>query len=500
MRFSWSKGTSHRGGSSLVQPGAFEQDSFERRRSVSQRSGRASSFFDTSLPSSTVVRPKRRVKGRLTAEDVGNPFRRGTYADTYRVKGVKTGQQIHIKLNSRSFDTYAQIVNRKTGKLLFENDDLAFGNTNSRLTFMVQRRVEYAIQVSSYSLKETGGYRLKVKSFTPKVEAFNYNYGYGQIDAAEAIATATNSASFSDVPDLDEETQWNLNRVRAPEAWAQGFTGEAVVVAVIDTGVDVHHADLRGNIWRNIGEIANNGIDDDGNGFVDDVSGWDFVKGDRTPNDPDGHGTFISGIIAGVNNDIGVTGVAYDAEIMPVRVLNAAGSGTQNDIAKGIRYAVENGADVINLSLGGLPGTKLHKSLRRALKFAYRNGVFVAIAAGNERQSFGATRSGEPALWASTRNFAITVGATETDLTVADYANPTGNNPHNRYVSAPGSNIDSIVPWDDESTYIASGTSFATPHVAGVAALMLNAQPNLSPVEIMDILMQTANPNGLTVV
>ncbi len=121
---------------------------------------------------------------------------------------------------------------------------------------------------------------------------------------------------------------------------------------MVDTGVDYTHPDLDGNIWTNSREIAGNGVDDDGNGYVDDVHGWDFVGNDNAPLDADGHGTHVSGTIAAENNGVGITGVAYNAKIMPVRVLDENGSGTNAAIAAGIRYAADNGARVINLSLG----------------------------------------------------------------------------------------------------------------------------------------------------
>ena len=162
-----------------------------------------------------------------------------------------------------------------------------------------------------------------------------------------------------------------------------------MIVAVLDTGVDLDHPDLKGNIWVNDDEESGNNVDDDDNGFVDDVYGWDFVQGDNTPvPSPSGseaavsHGTLIAGIIgARGNNAVGVAGVAWNVKIMSVRMLNAAGSGDAATAAKAVDYAVANGADVINLSFAG---DNADKVLRLAVQRAYTAGVIVVAAMGNE--------------------------------------------------------------------------------------------------------------------
>jgi subtilisin family serine protease len=120
-------------------------------------------------------------------------------------------------------------------------------------------------------------------------------------------------AALPDVPYFGSLSEWNLNVINAPEPWAAGYTGEGVLVAVVDTGVDVNHPDLMSQLFVNAGEIAGNGIDDDGNGFIDDISGWDFVSSDNNADDGNGHGTHVAGTIAAANNGTGVTGVAPGA-------------------------------------------------------------------------------------------------------------------------------------------------------------------------------------------
>ncbi len=220
----------------------------------------------------------------------------------------------------------------------------------------------------------------------PEVEFAQPNYRY------HALVTIPNDTDFS--------KQWGLNNtgqtvngttgtpdadIDAPEAWDVTTGSSSVVVAVIDSGVDYNHPDLSANIWRHIGETAGNGIDDDGNGFTDDTRGWDFVDGDNNPMDTDGHGTHIAGIIGAVgNNGTGVAGIAWQVQIMPVRVLDAGGGGFTSDIMAGIDYAVNNGANIINISLGGDPGGPQDSAMISALTSAKNAGVTAVIAAGNE--------------------------------------------------------------------------------------------------------------------
>ena len=160
-------------------------------------------------------------------------------------------------------------------------------------------------------------------------------------------------SEFPEVPYFGGGNEWNVNAINAPESWAEGHTGDGVTVAVIDSGVDSNHADLVNQIWVNPSEIPGNGIDDDQNGYVDDVKGWDFIGNDNSALDRNGHGTHVAGTIAAGHNGFGASGVAPDATIMPVRVLDGRGYGTDSAVAAGIRYAAANGADIINLSLGG---------------------------------------------------------------------------------------------------------------------------------------------------
>ena len=353
----------------------------------------------------------------------------------------------------------------------------------------------YYVQVSSF-LGDSTNYNLTISATPVPVlpdiptpnGAFNRNYGYGLVNANAAVTRTLNrSTLFPDVPNSIENT-WGVNAINAPEVWNQNITGNGIVVAVVDSGVDYTHPDLDDNIWRNAGEIAGNGIDDDRNGYIDDIRGWDFVSSDNNPMDLDfyGHGTHIAGSIAAERNDFGITGVAPNAKIMPVRVLDTFGYGELNNVAAGIRYAADNGANVINLSFGNefYPSNLVND----AIEYANNKGSVVVIAAGNS----GFSQPDYPARNAD--RLGIAVGSIDINGRMADTSNRAGSTPLD-YLVAPGVDIYSTTPYSTYDTL--TGTSMATPQVAGVAALVLNANPTLTPAQVEYILTTTANRNGL---
>lgn len=317
------------------------------------------------------------------------------------------------------------------------------------------------------------------EQFFPLSNQYNRIYGDGLANAAAAVARAIKKSPFRNVPNYGGYN-WGLDAIQAPEVWARGYTGKDVVVAVIDTGVDFTHADLDKNIWVNRGEVFGNGIDDDCNGYVDDVIGWNFVDNNNNPMDYDGHGTHVAGIIAAENNSFGTIGVAFDSKIMPIRVLGDNG-GTSRNVAKGIIYAADNGADVINLSLGA---KGYSSEIAEAVRYATEQGSIVVMAAGND----GAPEPYYPAHLAT--HWGIAVGAIDYTGYVADFSNQAGSDPKLRYVVAPGVDIYSTFPNNDYE--FMSGTSMAAPFVSGIAALMLSANPYLSPEQTRQILAGTA--------
>ena len=479
------------------------------------------------------------IRGKLKRDDFLNRSIR-SYVDEYRLRDIQAGQLVELTLRSRSkrLVPRLQVINARTGSVF---DDIDVNKRVVRLTFIPEAGNRYFVRVSSDLPRKTGKYRLRgqqtsLTSTIPiasdptnnssVVPLFDTLYGYGLVNAAAAVARSIGQSTFADVTFSDVSLNdpaypdgsylWGVDRVMAPEVWSQGYTGSGVTVAVIDTGVDYLHPDLQNNIWINADEIANNGLDDDNNGYVDDVRGWDFVSNDNAPFDDGpadevGHGTFIAGVIAA--NSVSATdiagrqlGVAPDAKIMPVRVFPSLSPyGISDQIAAGIRYAANNGADVINLSLGygdgDQPNSVPDAAIESALQYARQAGVVVVIAAGNER-AYSAVRPSEPA-YAAIRDLGIAVGAIEKSGQFADFSNPAGNRPLD-YLVAPGVDIFST-SYDPASFLsphiyeVGSGTSFSAPYVAGVAALMLSANPNLTPAEIETILVQTANPEGVFV-
>ncbi|MBC1236330.1 S8 family serine peptidase [Nostoc sp. 2RC] len=304
--------------------------------------------------------------------------------------------------------------------------------------------------------------------------------GYGLVNASAAVAKAIGLPTFAGIPDLGGNN-WGADLIKAPEVWTKGYTGQGIVVAVLDSGVDYNHADLSSNIWTNTREIPDNGIDDDFNGYVDDFYGWNFVSNNNNTLDVYGHGTHVAGTIAAANNDFGVTGIAYNAKIMPVKVLGDDNKGTYSGFSQGIYYAVNNGAKVINMSLNG---TVPDSGLEAAIQYAASMGVIVVMAVGN---SAGLTPL-YPAYYAT--NWGLAVGAVDSNKNLADFSNRAGSDFNMAYVTAPGVSVYSTLPNQTYGFY--NGTSMAAPHVAGVAALILSANPSLTGSQVREIVAQTA--------
>ena len=327
---------------------------------------------------------------------------------------------------------------------------------------------------------------------------FNNIFGYGLVDASAAVASAIGTTPFPEVSDVGEN-QWGLSLVKAPEVWNQGFQGNGIVVAVIDSGVDYTHPELIGQVWNNRDEIPNNNIDDDANGYVDDVQGWDFVNHDNDPRDEIGHGTHIAGTIAAKRDEIGTTGIAPNVQIMPVRILNDQGESKASDGIKAIRYAVDNGGDVINFSSGE---RNLVRGEIEAIRYAAERGVVFVSAVGNG----GLSSPDYPAKLANEQG--IAVGSVERNGKFSSFSNKAGSQPLD-YVVAPGGDgfpedagdIYAPVPPSITGNLYSffTGTSMATPHVTGVVALIKQANPILSVEAIENIIIDTANSLVVTV-
>jgi subtilisin family serine protease len=429
-------------------------------------------------------------QGNLNTSDALNPTRFPTYRDDYRYTSTQSGT-VRFNLDSSQFDTFLQVLDTRTGEVLAVNDDFGPGS-NSQISLTIQPGSDFVVRVTSYQAYGVGDYSLTITTTDPPAGSgigegglqrgggYSPVYGYGLVDAAAAIARSIRSIA----PPSDQFNfgglDWSNDIVNAPDGWARNYTGQGITVAVIDTGVDYTHPDLDQNIWRNYGEVPGNGLDDDGNGYVDDFIGWDFVDQDNNPMDGKEHGTHVAGTIAAENNGVGIRGVAYNARIMPIRVLGPNG-GTNSNIAAGIRYAVDNGAQVINMSLGG---GGFSQEIADAVEYATLRNSMVVIAAGNE----GEPQPANPGALAT--RWGLVVGAIDRNLNMADFSNLAGPSPAMAYVVAPGVEITSTVPGGGYTNL--DGTSMAAPHVAGVVAQMLSANPNLTPTQIRQILLETA--------
>lgn len=290
------------------------------------------------------------------------------------------------------------------------------------------------------------------------------------------------ATALSNDPYIQDGSQWGTLRVHAPNAWPVA-RGAGAVVAVVDSGISFSNLDLVNNIWTNTAEIPGNGIDDDNDGFVDDVNGADFVDHDGTPNDAAGHGSHVAGTIAAeADNNLGGAGVAPDAKIMPLRFLDANGAGNVGDAISAISYAVAHGADVINASWGG---PDYSPPLEDAIRRAGDAGVVVVAAAGNESSDNDTTPS-YPASMPLPN--VISVAASDRQDQLASYSNYGGSTVD---VAAPGSEILSTV--GDSFGYM-SGTSMAAPHVTGIVALLRGYNKSTSAAAIVTAITVGARP------
>ncbi len=290
--------------------------------------------------------------------------------------------------------------------------------------------------------------------------------------------------------DIQFNEQWGLHNVGqtngrvdadidAPEAWDTQTGSNNIVIAITDTGIDYNHPDIATNIWRNTGEIPNNRIDDDMNGFVDDDKGWDFINNDNDPMDDNGHGTHVAGIAAAVtNNNIGIAGVCWNCKLMALKVC----SPFCESVALGgaVIYGVDNGARVISSSLGGSYYDPLEETVFRYA--ANRDTVAVAAAMN------------------SGLNMRVFPAAFDTVVAVAGTEHNDQKDDRSNYgswvdVAAPGKDILSTVPTRIQpSGYVLmSGTSMATPHVSGLIALLLSQNPFLNRIDIINILRTTTD-------
>ena len=303
-----------------------------------------------------------------------------------------------------------------------------------------------------------------------------------------------------DDPLLDQ--QWIVGTIGLAEAWDLERGSEEVLVAIIDTGIDDTHEDLAGSIWINPGEDVNgngafdsddvNGVDDDGNGYVDDVRGWDFTDApsfpdggdylgrDNDPSDEHGHGTSVAGIIgANGDNGFGIAGVAYDCPLINLRAGTSQGLLEEDDVASAIVYAVDNGAAVINMSFGDVVASPL---LQDVMRYAHSRNVVLVASAGNS--------ASDAIHYPSAYNETISVGATTIDDVLASFSNWGATID----VVAPGVDLLTTKLSDQYGSF--SGTSAAAPVVSGIAALLKSRHPQLTNQDIRNIIVSATDDLG----
>lgn len=290
---------------------------------------------------------------------------------------------------------------------------------------------------------------------------------------------------------------WGQANANAGAAWQQNIRGEGVTVAIIDTGMDINHKDLRNQIAVNAGETgldakgsdkSTNGVDDDGNGFVDDAFGFDFNKNVALTDDHQGHGTHVAGIIASEHADSAVKagtayvqGLAPKAKVLPLAFLDENGYGSMIDAVRAITYAVSRGAKVINASWGG---EGCSRTLKEKIASLYDKGVVFVSAAGNEGVNIDRVKSYPASLDLAAQ---IAVGAISDHNNMASYSN---FGIHSVHIFAPGSSIVSTFPRGRLAAM--TGTSMATPFVTGAVALLLSAEPTASVDQIRQALYNSA--------
>jgi len=331
---------------------------------------------------------------------------------------------------------------------------------------------------------------------SPDIEYAEPDY---KVRPAQSLATP-NDPQYSEIYGLNNTGQNGGTAdadIDAPEAWGVTPGSADTVVAVIDTGIDTKHPDLKNNIWTNPGESgtdgsgndkATNGVDDDANGYVDDVNGWDFFNDDNTVFDvaaDDRHGTHIAGTIAAEgNNEIGVTGVNWQAKIMPLKFVGPE-HGTISGAIEALNYAVANGATISNNSYV----EPFSQAFYDAIKAADTKGHLFVAAAGNEARDNDAT-----ARYPSSYDLPniIAVAATDNKDSLASFSNYGTTSVD---LAAPGVSVLSTLPTGWPNTYgLGNGTSMATPHVAGAAALVKAKFPDLDDSGIKERILSSVDP------
>lgn len=403
-----------------------------------------------------------------------------------------------IKFNSDLWDVSKLNLNENTFSIL--NIDLWLKENNiKKITPIGQAKITYTFQIDFKEplditkcisilkkypeikhiepdyISEGGGKKYDVLQ-TPNDALYNRQWGVfnnGTFNISGMPFTSENDA------DADIDLAWDFE------------TGDPnMLIAVPDTGFRLTHPELAGRIWTNSNEIANDGIDNDNNGLIDDVNGWDFVNNDNNASDDHGHGTNCSGILLSKgSNSIGYAGVNWNLKLLPLKVLDSNNSGQYSWMANSIYYAVDRGVKIISMSIGGTGNSTI---LQDAIQYAITNNVVFVTCMMN----FNNNTTYYPAGYASTMDI-IAVGSTDSDddRTAPFFWSTTSGSNYGNHITvvAPGNYIYGLSSSSDTNyNSYWGGTSQATPLVAGIASLLLSRNPNLTPLQIKNLLKSTA--------
>jgi len=407
-----------------------------------------------------------------------------------------TSQEIIIKLKSKikfSYQVAPTLSKLSSSFSQYENVE-ALSFLKSPNTFLSQNPSFSKLGLDRY-------YKLKLPP------NFNPNVFLATMKNNPAVDCAFFNSVYK-IHDLPNDPlipdQWLIENIHLESAWEITSGDSTILIAIIDTGIDYFHEDLSANLWLNPGEDLDkngaidssdfNGIDDDNNGFVDDIRGWDFTDAphfpdggdfltpDDNPIDEHGHGTSVAGIAAATaNNGVGIAGIAPDCRIMNLRAGTSQGLLEEDDVASAIIYAVDNGAKIINMSFGDVATTQM---LRDVIQFAFESGVLLIASAGN---SFS-----QEIHYPSGLTQVISVGATDVNDELASFSN-FGSTID---LVAPGVNLKTTAPHNQYRNF--SGTSAAAPVVSGVAGLILSSKPGLANQDLRNVLVSSSADLGET--
>ncbi len=336
-------------------------------------------------------------------------------------------------------------------------------------------------QIFSVSSNQNPNQVLEALRLNPQVE-------HAEIDSPIHVNATPNDPRYSQ--------QWEFEgtgvNIGIEEAWDH-LTQSEIIVAIIDSGADLNHEDLSENLWTNPDEIPGNGQDDDHNGYVDDLHGYNFFNHASAPQDDYGHGSQVTGVIGAVgNNARGITGTAWRSRLMILKVLDSEGNSNVSQAVEAIQYAMEKRAKIINMSWGYSPeGGAPSGILQDAINAAEAAGILVVASAGNHSPGLSNDTDPRQANYPSSYPAPniIAVAATDTRDTLANFSD---YGPNTVDIGAPGVDIFSTLPGNRYGFF--TGSSAAAPHVTGAAALLWALNPNLRYDQIKQLLLQSVDP------